>query len=71
VSLYLDNGVKEVWLMHPEQRMLVRFTQGKRAGVKGLVALPLRRLIGKIALAEIFEMSGLSGGTRFPFPTGR
>jgi len=52
VTLYLNNGVKEVWLVHPKQRTLVRVTPGKRATVKGSISLP--PLTGKIALAEIF-----------------
>jgi Uma2 family endonuclease len=54
VSLYLKNGVHEVWLVHPKQRTFVRVTQSKRAGVKGVISLPLP-LIGKVALAEVFR----------------
>ncbi len=52
VTLYLNNGVKEVWLVHPKKQTLVRVTPGKRATVKGIISLPLP-LTGKIALAEI------------------
>jgi len=53
VTLYLNNSVKEVWLIHPKQRILVRLTQQKRAAVKGSISLPLP-LVGKIELADIF-----------------
>jgi Uma2 family endonuclease len=54
VSFYLDSGVKEVWLVQPKQRTLVRLSQNKRAAVKGLISLPLP-FIGKVALAEAFR----------------
>jgi Uma2 family endonuclease len=53
VSLYLNNGVSEVWLIHPKQKTLVRVTQTKRGAVKGAVSLP-SPLIGKIALSGMF-----------------
>jgi len=53
VTLYLNNGVQEVWLIHPKERTLVRVTQSKRAAGKGLISLPLP-LKGKIAVPEIF-----------------
>jgi len=53
VTLYLNNGVKEVWLIHPKRQTVLRVTPAKRAAAKGLVALP-PPLTGKIALAEIF-----------------
>jgi Uma2 family endonuclease len=53
VGLYLNNGVKEVWLIHPKQRTLVRVTKTKRGTVKGIVSLPLP-LIGNVVVAEIF-----------------
>jgi Uma2 family endonuclease len=53
LNLYLNKGVKEVWLIHPKQRTLVRVSPLKRMQVKGLVSLP-PPLTGKVALAEMF-----------------
>jgi len=58
VTIYLNNGVKnngvkEVWLIHPKQRTWARITQQRRIAGKGLISLP-SPLTGKIALAEIF-----------------
>jgi len=53
VNLYLNNGVQEVWLIHPKQQTVVRVTAGKRSTVKGQVSLPAP-LTGKITLSEIF-----------------
>ena len=53
VNIYLNNGVKEVWLIHPKQRTWARITQQRRIAGKGLISLP-SPLTGKIALAEIF-----------------
>jgi len=53
VNLYLNNGVQEVWLIHPKQQTLVRVTPAKRSTVKGHISLP-PPLTGKIALSEIF-----------------
>jgi Uma2 family endonuclease len=53
IGLYLNNGVKQVWLIHPKLQTLVRVTKTKRAPVKGLISLPLP-LMGKIAVTAIF-----------------
>jgi Uma2 family endonuclease len=53
VNIYLNNGVKEVWLIHPKQRTWARIMQQRRIAGKGLISLP-SPLTGKIAPAEIF-----------------
>jgi len=53
VTLYLNNGVKEIWLIHPKQQTITRVTQRKRSSAKGTISLP-PPLIGKISLADIF-----------------
>lgn len=53
VSVYLNNGVQEVWLIQPRQRTVVRASKGARSGVTGMLSLP-RPLSGAIAVGEIF-----------------
>jgi len=54
ITIYLNGGVTEIWLIEPKKQTLERVTNQKRAKVKSEAALPAP-LTGKIALSEIFK----------------